>query len=915
MMRSTTALHHEDALSSYGSPDSRSLDGVLVTRSGTQEIAGPAHSVIARRALFELISAGEAGVTLVSAPPGSGKTVLLRSWIDDAELADRVAWVSVERGERDAQRFWLSVIEELRAAVGADAFVERLTPMPEFDGGAVVERLASELGSLDERVVLVVDDLHELSSPEALAQLEVLLARRPPLLQVVLATRHDPQLGLHRLRVAGRLTEVREADLRFSLDESRELLTASGAALPGASVALLHARTEGWVAGLRMAALALAGHPEPERVVAEFSGGERTVAEYLLAEVLERQPGEVRRLLLRTSILERVNGALADVLVGASGSERILHALEEANAFVVSLDAARSWFRYHHLFADLLRLELRRTEPDAVGQLHHAAARWYEEHGYVVEAVRHAQAAQEWRYAARLLADHRVSLTLNGEGATVHALLAAFPAEAAPDPELMTVYAADRLNSGSLDDVAAYIALAERHSSAVPDERRREFDIALGLVRLALVRRRGDFGSVLAEVQSLVAPADAETTSEVALSNDARALALLDLGIVEQWSLRTEEAVGHFEEALELARRIGRPYIEVQCLGHLAIDDGQRRSFTQARKRAAEAIAIGEAHGWGSEPIVAVPLAMMALSDVWQGRFEEAEHWLGRAERALRSELDPAMGLFVHLIRGRLLGARGRLEQAIDALRAAERLQPKLGMEHGLTVAARLSLVQTLVRLGETEAARATLAEMSESDREWGGVFARVAAASVHLADGDAQAAVDALAPVLDGSVLVLRETSFVPALLLDAMARDQLDDPSAAEADIEHALELAEPDGLIWPFVMTPPGDLLERHPRHRTAHAALLQDILDVLAGSSLRTTELPELREDLSKAELRVLRYLPSNLPAPEIGRELFLSVSTVRTHMRHIYAKLGVHRRTEAVERARELGLLAPSSRRR
>jgi LuxR family transcriptional regulator, maltose regulon positive regulatory protein len=903
MNRSRTALPFKNAV--LTSPS------IAIGEAST----GRAHSVVARRALFELLTDREAGVTLVSAPAGSGKTVLLRSWIDDAGLADRVAWVSVERGERDAQRFWLSVIERLRAAVGADAFVEKRTPMPAFDGGAVVERLVSELGSLDERVVLVLDDLHELSSPEALAQLEVLLARRPPLLQIVLATRHDPQLGLHRLRVSGRLAEVRGSDLRFTLEESRELLTSSGIALADESLAQLHARTEGWAAGLRLAALALAGHSEPERFVAEFSGGERTVAAYLLAEVLEHQADEVRRLLLRTSILEQVSGALADVLVGASGSERILHTLEEANAFVVSLDATRSWFRYHHLFADLLRLELRRTEPEAVEQLHRAAATWYEEHGYVVDAVRHAQAAEDWRHAARLLADHRVGLTLNGHGATVRALLAAFPPEVEWDPELLTVYAADRLNGGSLDDVAAFIALAERHRSAVPDERRQRFEVALGLVRLALIRRRGDFGSLLAQVQSLLAPIDAETASEVALSNDARALALLDLGVVEQWSLRTEDAVRHFEQALDLARRIGRPYIEVQCLGHLAIDDGQRRSFKLARKRSADAIAIAEAHGWASEPIVAVPLAMMALSDVWQGRFEEAEHWLGRAERALRSELDPAIGLFVHLIRGRLLAAQGRLEEAIDALRAAERLQPKLGMQHGLTVAARLSLVQTLVRLGETAAARDTLAEMSESDREWGGVFARVAAASVHLADGDAEAAVDALAPVLDGSALVLRETSVVPALLLDAMARDLLGDKSAAEADIERGLELAEPDALIWPFVMTPPADLLERHPRHRTAHGALLQDILDVLAGSSLRPNELLEPREDLSNAELRVLRYLPSNLPAPEIARELYLSVSTVRTHMRHIYAKLGVHRRTEAVERARELGLLGPSSRRR
>src|SRR5919106_6612508 len=224
--------------------------------------------LVPRAALFDRLSAGAPGtVTLVSAPPGSGKTVLLRSWIEDAGLGDRAAWVSVERGERDAQRFWLSVIEELRAAVGAEAFVEKLAPAPEFDGEAVVARLASELSSLDEPVVLVIDDLHELRSPEALAQLELLLARLPPLLRVVLANRHDPQLGLHRLRLTGQLTKVRASDLRFAPEETRKLLAASGVALSDEGVALLHARTEGWAAGLRLAALSLVGHPEPERFV------------------------------------------------------------------------------------------------------------------------------------------------------------------------------------------------------------------------------------------------------------------------------------------------------------------------------------------------------------------------------------------------------------------------------------------------------------------------------------------------------------------------------------------------------------------------------------------------------------------------------------------------------------------------
>jgi LuxR family transcriptional regulator, maltose regulon positive regulatory protein len=875
----------------------------------------PVRSPVARRALLELLSApGTGGVTLVSAPPGSGKTVLVRSWVDHAGLRDRTAWVSVERGERDAQRFWLSVIEELRAAVSVEASVEKLTPTPDFDGEAVVERLASGLGLLEEPVVLVIDDLHELSSPDALAQLEVLLARRPHLLRVVLATRHDPRLGLHRWRLIGELTEIRAQALRFTLEETRDLLDASGLALSDESVALLHARTEGWAAGLRLAAISLAGHPEPERFVAEFSGSERTVADYLFAEVLERQPEQVRRMLLRTSVLERVNGALADVLTGASGSEGILQALEEANAFVVSLDASRSWFRYHHLFADLLRLQLRRSDPGAVGELHRTTSRWYAEHGYVVDAVRHAQAAQDWGYAARLLADHSFSLSLNGQDASVGALLAAFPADAVSDPELAAVFAADQLARGSLDDAAAYLALAERTASAVPDERRRRLEVAIAVARLSLARRRGDFGSVLEEEQSLLGPADAQTLSAVTLGNDVRAVALMNLGIVELWLFRVDDALRHLEQGLELARRIGRPYVEIGCLGHLALLTAVD-SFALAREQCEAAIAIAEAQGWRVEPIVGVALALRGGTEVWHGRFEEAQQWLDRAEQALRPDVEPATGLLLHLTQGMLHVGQGQLEQALVGFRAAEQLQTLLVAPHALTVQVHQFLVHTLVRLGDTAAARATLARMSEEHRDWG--EARAGLASVHLADGDPQAAVDALAPVLDGSAPVVHTFSVIQALLLDAIARDQLGETQAAESDIEGALELAEPDALIFPFVMTPPRDLLERHPRHRTAHAALLQDILDVLAGSSLpaRAGEPQEPRGDLSEGELRVLGYLPSNLSAPEIGNELYLSLHTVKTHMRHIYAKLGVHRRTEAVDRARELGLLAPSSRRR
>jgi ATP/maltotriose-dependent transcriptional regulator MalT len=306
--------------------------------------------------------------------------------------------------------------------------------------------VSKDLAPLTDPLWLVFDYLHELGSAEVLRQLELLVMRAPEELRLVLATRHDVPLGLHRLRLEGELTEIRADDLRFSFDEARALFQAAGVELARPTLEMLYERTEGWAAGLRLAALSLAGHPDPERLAAEFSGTERTVAEYLLAEVLERQPGEGRRLLLRTSGLDRVNGELADLLTGGTGGERVLQDLEEANAFVVSLDAARSWFRYHHLFAELLQLELRRTQPEEVTTLHKLAAGWLAGHGYPVEAIRHAQAARDWVLAVRLLADHWPGLYLGGQEATVHALMAGFPARAlAADAELAAVAAADEL--------------------------------------------------------------------------------------------------------------------------------------------------------------------------------------------------------------------------------------------------------------------------------------------------------------------------------------------------------------------------------------------------------------------------------------------------------------------------------------
>ena len=429
-------------------------------------------------------------MTIISAPAGSGKTSLLRTWAGRPGPPRRLAVMQVPRDQHDAQQFWLALLSAVRQASATTGRAEPVAATPDFDGRAMVDRVLSELADQRGRFILVIDDLHELTSPEALAQLTRLLTNLPGDVHAVLATRRDLPLRLHQLRLAGELAEIRAADLRFSERETRELLEASGIALSEAGAALLYQRTEGWAVGLRLAAISLAGHPDPERFVAQFSGSDRTVAEYLIAEMLDRQPDDAKDLLLRTSLLDRVNGELADVLTGRSGSERILLELEDANALVVSLDPERTWFRYHHLFGDLLRLELRRTLPEEVPALHRLAAEWLIQHGQVVEAIRHTQAAGEWPGAARLLADHSFSLTLDGQTQTIQVLLRAFP-PGVEYPELALVRAGVDLVQGRLDEAAAHVAVAVTYVETAPPDRQRRLRLAVASLKLSLARRRG----------------------------------------------------------------------------------------------------------------------------------------------------------------------------------------------------------------------------------------------------------------------------------------------------------------------------------------------------------------------------------------------------------------------------------------
>ena len=723
---------------------------------------------------------------------------------------------------------------------------------------------------------------------------------------MVLSSRRDPPIRLHQLRLADEVAELRAGDLRFTPGETRELLAASEINLSDSGAAALHGRTEGWAAGLRLAVISLRSHPEPDRFVDEFSGTDRAIGDYLMAEMLERQPIEVQSMLLRTSVADRLNGELADLLAGRPGCEQILLALEDANAFVISLDAQRTWFRYHQLLADFLRLELRRTFAEEIPDLHRMAAAWFADHGEVVEAVRHTLAAGDWPDAARLLADHLFSLTLDGQEASIAALLRAFPAGASAEhPELALAHAATQLAEGRLEGASAQLAVAESHVENAPPARRRRLAIANASLRLALARRSGQFAEVVEQVKVLDTSTADGSSDLIGMDTELRAVALMNLGIVETWSGQFADAERHVTEGATLAQAIGRPYVEVACRAYQAFPS-TLVSLASARERGRHALALAERYGLSDRPVLAPALGAVACIEVWTGEFEEGERWLRRGWEVVQADIDPAVAVLLHMVTGMLHAGRGEHQSALEALTAAVQAQSLLSGVHILAPV----VAEWLARLGMPDEAR-TMLDGFSAEHEWIDAI-DLGRAAISLAEGDPATALAALGdfqrmmPPLGFPAYAL-----VEAHVLAGLAHLALGDRTAAAAAAEAALAAAEPDRLIFPFAMNNAGELLDALPRHQTAHNALLADVVDLVRGAPAPRIdrERGPQPDELSPSELRVLRFLPTNLTRPEIARSLHVSVNTVNTHIRSIYSKLGANDRSSAVRQARQLRLLA------
>jgi LuxR family maltose regulon positive regulatory protein len=864
---------------------------------------------VPRPRLFDPLSAGtQQLLTLVSGPAGAGKTTLLGSWSSSRQPPGPVAWLSLDAGDNEPGRLWAYAVAALcqSGAVPRDSMLRGLAPVPGAEK-RFLPLLVSGLAQLPTPVVLVLDDLQAITDATLFEGLEFLVRHAPPQLRLVLATRVDPPLPLQRLRLSGQLVQVRAADLAFTVAEAAELLATceDQPQLSDDDLALLHARTEGWAAGLRLAALSLTGQPDPHRFVTEFAGDDKSVADYLTREVLDRQPKELRSFLLRTCVVDELDGNLADELTGGHGGESTLARLELANGFVTSVGSGRRAYRYHHLFVELLRYELRREAPTQVGRLHRRASGWYAARGLMVHAIRQALMARDWRTAADLMARHGSSLVLGGDAAALHELVGRLPAElVVQDPELVLLAAADRIVRGDPDAAAAQLVAASQQAKLLSERRRGRFALLLAVLDTVLAWQVGDLDQVLVAggealvLQSRVAGGGGDA---------ARAIMLSRVGAAALWAGHLDTAELHLREGLAVALRAGLASHQVACLSQLALVHAMRGELHEALRCGRNAADIAADQSWSPSVLGAGGDLALAWVHYYRDDLGEASRYADQAAAASGVGWQP-MTLAVAILRARLQRARGDLPGALDTVAAARR--DLMGCRASTYLWRWLLLTEAELRsaAGQPQSATAIRKSLDQRGPLAGGEA--VVLARLHLAKGDPAGAAATIACCRDGSapggfLMVPAEVS-----LVDALASDALGDHDRAAMSLDRALSLAEQGGLRRSFLDAgaPARSLLARYRQRVPTSWSYLDELLQASAESAQVTVAIPRLIEHLTDREHTVLRYLPSLMTYEEIAGDLYVSLNTVKSHAYGIFRKLGVTGRRQAVRTARELHLL-------
>src|ERR671913_929900 len=887
------------------------------------------------RLLERLAEAVARELTLVCTPAGFGKTTLLGEWARNSTRP--VAWLSLDEGDNDPARFWRYVAAALdQVRPGTGARVGALLRGPEPSAlEAVVTGVINELAAQSGEILLVLDDYHLIQATPIHHTLGLLLEHLPASLRLVVASRADPPLPLARLRARGQLAELRQRDLRFTPEEAAALLrTAVGPDLSEAAVVALRDRTEGWVVGLQLAGLSLRGRGDVTEFVEGFSGSHRYVLDYLAEEVLDRQPEPLRAFLLETSLLERLSGPVCEAVTGRADSQQLLEHIERANLFLIPLDEERRWWRYHHLFADLLRARLAQERPDRVAELHRAAAAWCEQAGLADDAIRHALAAGDTVRAARLIERHFDALLQRAEGATVDRWVQALPTELVRSrPRLLLAQAVWALLVGRIHEAEHLRRHAGGAWGAAGDEPYEpsvgraaslvaNLPAAIAIARADLARRRGDADRVDAFVQQAL-PYLTEKDRALRWAVDrylavaawqrgelAEAERLLvdlvgerwapgegflavrpryDLGQVQRAQGRLGAALGTYRQVLAAAGGVGRP-LPAAGMAHVGMAEVlyERGQLDGALEHASQGVGLCRQLAY-TQPLLA---GLATLAWIRHARGDRAGAWEAIAE-AEQAQPSPAAGV-------------------VDLLNPVPALRAKLAIVNG-QVADAARWVQ----------ARGLDVEDPPSyprEREY------LLLARLLVAEGDPERALELLERLRAEAAAQGRTGSVIEVRTLQVLALDASGNRAGALDALAEALALGAPEGYLRVFVDEGPPMaalirqlLLGRRPARPRAVAAPHEYLARVVeafaqAGQPVRPplsrggVVVPGMVEPLTARELEVLRLLAAGTPNRAIAEQLVVTLDTVKSHVTHIFDKLGVTNRTQAVSRARELGLL-------
>jgi LuxR family transcriptional regulator, maltose regulon positive regulatory protein len=868
-------------------------------------------------------------LTLISAPAGFGKTTLLVEWLEDRAAGERpAAWVSLDESDNDPARFLsylVAALRTVREGIGEGVLAALRSPQPpRID--ALTGALINEIAAFPDEIDVILDDYHLIDSEAVHGTVSFLLEHSPPNMHLVISGRVNPPLPISRLRARGQMAELGAADLAFTSQEAAAFLNGMmGLGLSAEDVAALERRTEGWIAGLQLAALSMRDRKDVTGFVRVFSGSHRDVLDYLAEEVLARQPERVREFLLETSLLDHLSGALCDALTGRSDGQEMLERLERENLFVVALDDERGWYRYHHLFADFLRSRLERESPEHIPELHRRAAAWYEENGWVSEAVGHALSAEDHERAADLVERVVGEMWFRGEVLTLLGWLEALPESAKRHrPRLLLEHATALMWVGRLEGVELLVGEAERIVEAVAEGSGEgppssAEDIHRRYLLGYAAATRAWHANLLGNPQSGI---EFARRALALLPDDPRprTFAAFSLAAAYSFAGDFEAASEEFAETAELGLRAGHDYLTLEAMGYHAelqmarghlreADDILRRALRFATERGDDSLpASGEVH-----------VAMGELLYEWDD-LDSAEDMLVEGMRLAErtGQIGSLVDGYVSLSRLKL--AQGDTAGALEAAREAERLALSAGVGQFIVEAAAWKSRQHLAQ-GELAAATSDWERVSAGDND--PVFVReiaqIARARLLVARGEHDEALEMLARMREAAEATGKTGNAIEILALEALTLRAQGEKERAVSTLARALALAEPEGYVRTFADEGPpmaallSEVLEAQQRGRLApdvpayYLRKLSVALERDASSAAAPAD-AELREPLSERELEVLTLLAAGKSNRQIARELYVALSTVKTHVKNVYGKLNVRNRTQAASRARELGLL-------